>query len=219
MPANVAKDTLCPFCQKASRSDHIRRHLRTHAAAMLEAKEPNPAWTRLGQTKVFYTTNPCIMADGTKHQADKYKVGVCLECCCIINNTNTPSKLTAFEQHVCKEKQVRVRGEPKAPAAAPATAPAKPDYEGVWDDCRARVMNMRKPPTAAVEQWQAFKLKMSERFTASCKGAEDEDEGTDYAEALADMMATLAHDLWSAQRPAPAVTTHGTPLMTVGLSV
>lgn len=202
MPAGVAKEIICPFCGHVGRSDHIRRHLRTHATAILDAPEAHPAWTRLGQTKVFYTTTPGdTLPDGTQYLSDRHRTGVCLGCCCIINNSNTPTKLTAFERHVCKEKQVRER-KPKSPSAAdtpkeaPSVTASEVTYESLWDDLRHRLKGGR-PPNDPVKRAQYLAIR--ERIGPMIDNAleysnvDDDDGEPDHRNAILDLIEELAY--------------------------
>lgn len=207
----------CPFCSKNMRSDSLKHHLKGHLKAVQEKGVEN--WVKLPNCNVVVN----VIKRPVTAEKDAHTIGVCLDCCRVIEKGGPMNSYTqVFVDHVCRAQGTHFpkRGQT---TESGSVSTAKPDYESVWSSCRSRVMNMRMPKGVDATRWTTFKAKLSERFTkAESMAVDDDDENAviDYAEALSDMMAGLAYDLWLAEgvppapapAPAPAVTAPVSPV-------
>jgi len=130
--AAAAKHYDCPFCDQNMRSDHLKEHI--------AARHPNPAefldvsadgivWRRSKNPQVIYATD----SSGTHIK------GCCFQCWKSFDQETSSTWI--FDDHKCKEKQIRRRVVAKLPNGKPIKKTVLSITEDkllkVWNDSRA----------------------------------------------------------------------------------
>ena len=203
MPAGVATHYVCLYCNHDGRKDALERHIAAKHKIDSECE----------RDKVFgYSFE--VVSCGTvgvlcqnKDARSFYPHGFCFACNHIVKGTGTLRSMTCFEEHVCKAKQTRARGEGSVSSSSSSVVSVGTEAEAsfhksLFETLRTNVMRLArgKPDVVALNLREAINRAVEVATEEEESDSEDEHASTesskvavtDYREAIDNLVLNLA---------------------------
>jgi hypothetical protein len=202
MPAGVANDYICLYCDHEARKDALERHIvakHTIDSACERTK-------KFGHTFEIVSCGTVAILCQNKDARSTYPYGFCFACNHIVKGTGTLRSTTCFEEHVCKAKQTRGRGEGSVSSSSSSVVSVGTEAEAsfhksLFETLRTNVMRLArgKPDVVALNLRETINRAV-ELATEEESDSEDEHAstdtpkaaGTDYREAIDNLVLGLA---------------------------